>query len=185
MPRGSKPRDLSGLRFGRLTAREVSHRKYQKVIWRCECECGEECFVAAGHLVSGHTTNCGCVRAEKVKAFNATRKGRPISHWTSSIIAMLKGRAKAIHVEMLLNKEDIQELCLSDCTYCGMPPSNALKRAADVVLYQGIDRIDSSIGYVRSNCAPCCKRCNIAKNDMSLSDFKEMVARQYIKMHKD
>lgn len=41
------------------------------------------------------------------------------------------------------------------CAYCGVSGSN------------GIDRIDSERGYVTGNMQSCCKRCNIAKNDMA------------------
>ena len=33
------------------------------------------------------------------------------------------------------------------------------------------DRVDSSLGYTVSNCVPCCKYCNQAKNDRSVSEF--------------
>lgn len=35
----------------------------------------------------------------------------------------------------------------------------------------GIDRKDNSIGYIKENCVPCCKRCNIAKNIYTVDDF--------------
>lgn len=40
------------------------------------------------------------------------------------------------------------------CTYCGDPIETI-----------GVDRIDSSLGYVKRNIQPCCKKCNWAKRN--------------------
>lgn len=33
-------------------------------MWHCKCECGNERIVTGIHLTSGHTTSCGCKKAE-------------------------------------------------------------------------------------------------------------------------
>ncbi len=55
-------RDLSGQKFGALTAvrREGSYRK--KALWRCRCDCGNDASVSSDRLVSGNTKSCGCAR---------------------------------------------------------------------------------------------------------------------------
>lgn len=69
-----KARDLSGQRFGKLTAIEPTEkRKNGYVVWRCRCDCGNECEVAAGILASGGTKSCGCLKRGPKKG--ATRKG--------------------------------------------------------------------------------------------------------------
>lgn len=40
-----------------------------------------------------------------------------------------------------------------------------------------IDRVDSSIGYVESNCVACCAQCNIAKSDYTKDEFVAMARR--------
>lgn len=35
----------------------------------------------------------------------------------------------------------------------------------------GIDRVDSSIGYTIQNSVPCCKICNYAKHNLTLEEF--------------
>lgn len=57
--------DLTGRKFGRLTALEFSHSAKGQSIWKCKCDCGNETFVSAGHLKSGHTTSCGCFARER------------------------------------------------------------------------------------------------------------------------
>ena len=41
----------------------------------------------------------------------------------------------------------------------------------DTFMGVGIDRIDSSIGYVVENCVPCCTLCNRMKSNLSGREF--------------
>jgi hypothetical protein len=50
-------------------------------------------------------------------------------------------------------------------------------------VYNGIDRIDSSIGYVIENCISCCGRCNVAKMSESQQDFLSWIDRVYSHIH--
>lgn len=63
-----KPMDLSNQKFGRLTALEATEKRINKsVVWRCQCECGKECFISAASLRSGRTKSCGCLKQESDK----------------------------------------------------------------------------------------------------------------------
>lgn len=60
--------DRAGLRYGRLLVRERVDQGPasggKRVLWRCECDCGQV-KVATGHgLASGDTTSCGCLQKE-------------------------------------------------------------------------------------------------------------------------
>jgi hypothetical protein len=48
-----------------------------------------------------------------------------------------------------------------------------------VVKYNGIDRIDSTRGYLVGNVVACCKYCNTSKNTMTQKDFKQFIKRVY------
>ena len=60
-------RDLTGRRFGRLTALERVRKPHAgtSALWRCRCDCGREIETTAEHLVSGATCSCGCLNREK------------------------------------------------------------------------------------------------------------------------
>lgn len=59
-------RDVSGEKFGRLTAIEpTDKRRSNAVVWRCKCDCGNEKMVAIDDLISGATTSCGCLMKGK------------------------------------------------------------------------------------------------------------------------
>lgn len=58
--------DITGQRFGRLTAIEQSTNKGIKTTWKCECDCGNEVDVRTTHLTSNAIRSCGCIRDELV-----------------------------------------------------------------------------------------------------------------------
>lgn len=59
----AKGEDLTGQKFGRLTAIEyVGNSK-----WLCKCECGNEKIVYRGHLKSGAIRSCGCLHKDELK----------------------------------------------------------------------------------------------------------------------
>jgi hypothetical protein len=64
-------KDISGLRFGRLT---VLYR-VERSLWRTRCDCGTETTVLGGNLSSGHTQSCGCWHRERFAACNRTHGG--------------------------------------------------------------------------------------------------------------
>ena len=51
-------------RFGRLTVKNQCTPKNGIAYWTCICRCGNEIIVPSGHLKSGHTKSCGCLRSE-------------------------------------------------------------------------------------------------------------------------
>lgn len=68
-------KDLTGRRFGRLTAIEPYQRiSNGKVKWLCHCDCGESAVVLNYNLLNGHTLSCGCLQRERAKE-HATSHG--------------------------------------------------------------------------------------------------------------
>ena len=58
-------KDLTGLKFGRLTVIErVGSNKHKEAVWKCRCECGNFCDIGSYCLKSGHTQSCGCLHNE-------------------------------------------------------------------------------------------------------------------------
>lgn len=63
----SKRVDITGKRYGRLTATKRAFTKNGASIWKCKCDCGNTCYVPLGKLQSGHTASCGCLSKEIMK----------------------------------------------------------------------------------------------------------------------
>ena len=57
-------KDLTGMKFGRLTVIERAENKGGKVHWLCKCECGNETIVRGISLKNGRTTSCGCYKRQ-------------------------------------------------------------------------------------------------------------------------
>jgi hypothetical protein len=56
-------KDLINQKFGKLTVIEYSNTpKGRGSIWKCQCDCGNICYVASNHLQEGTTKSCGCMR---------------------------------------------------------------------------------------------------------------------------
>lgn len=61
-------KDLSGQRFGRLTAlRRLNKKIGTSYAWLCRCDCGKETEVSANALLSGSTKSCGCGKIDALK----------------------------------------------------------------------------------------------------------------------
>ena len=58
--------DISGQKFGRLTALYHTDKRSKKgsVFWHCRCDCGNELEVTEDGLLHGNYKSCGCLRQE-------------------------------------------------------------------------------------------------------------------------
>ena len=59
--------DLTGKKFGRLTAVEKLYKKGNEWYWKCQCDCGNICEVRGVSLREGKTKSCGCLKQESDK----------------------------------------------------------------------------------------------------------------------
>lgn len=70
-------RDITGMRFGILTAIEPADiQKPGTTIWRCRCDCGGEINAPLSQLTSGYRKSCGCLSHPPLKAFVGQRFGK-------------------------------------------------------------------------------------------------------------
>lgn len=157
---------LAGNRYGRLLVVEYSHTNESRVTcWRCVCDCGKEITVRRSALISGNTTSCGCYNREVVSLPLGVAATNKVEYFYKSN-AMKRG------ISYDLERSDFLNLIMSNCYYCGTPPSNRLGVGFHgAVDYSGIDRLDSKKGYVLGNVVPCCKKCNFAKRSLTVDEF--------------
>lgn len=62
-----KSLELTGKRFGRLTAIQRVGKQGKKFMWDCVCECGKSVSVRVDHLTSGRTRSCGCILSDWIR----------------------------------------------------------------------------------------------------------------------
>lgn len=116
----------------------------------------------------------GRIWYEKNKAYrraqiDARRGGTPLGRWYR--LAARKDKQSSSRLQ--ITKEDFVAWATAagdHCEYCGdvIGPGG-----------HGVDRIDSSKGYMLGNIVTCCKRCNAAKSDMPLSEWIERTTKLY------
>ena len=88
-----------------------------------------------------------------------------------SLYKRYKNNARSRNKSFNLSEEKFFKTVTSNCFWCGSAPYQKLGK----IKYMGVDRIDSSIGYLNDNVLPCCKKCNYAKRDMSFEEFDNWV----------
>ncbi|SMH61573.1 hypothetical protein [Azospirillum agricola] len=148
----------------------------------CECVCSTRQVLKLNTLRMGKSTRCKQCRYEEAKTrIYPHRSSRTQAEaCAKQIFATYQSVAKRNGRVFTLSFEDVQDLITRNCRYCGVPPctqhrilfSGKQPYPGEPFLYNGIDRVDNAVGYVRENCVSCCKRCNQAKLDMDVGDFK-------------
>jgi hypothetical protein len=175
--------DLTGKRFGRLVVISYSHShiqpsKQKRAMWNVICDCGNEKKVSTSCL-KNKTTSCGCYLNEiRTKGLNKKPKGEAnFNYKYLSYKTRAKNHKKKI--KFLLSKNEFRRIILMNCHYCNSKPVYAHTHRSynGEFLSNGIDRINSAIGYTIENCVPCCPRCNLMKNNLSYEDFINHIKR--------
>lgn len=159
--------------FTRLTVvvpvRYIDARRRSYSLVRCEC--GTEKLVQPGMLLSGNTRSCGCLRRENMRVGHSRlpNDGSVINQ----LILRYRRSARLRGYDWNLPRELFDRLVRLPCAYCGEVGSNlkVTKNCRDGFRYNGLDRIESSRGYEPDNVVPCCRVCNIAKQDMGQAEF--------------
>lgn len=168
-----------GKRVGSFRVIDKSHRDSTKrrTYYNCICDCGKTFLTESAELHNGKKRSCGCTRYESAKI--AACKPIEIAA-TNRIYANYKRSAKTRGLVFDIPKCVFISIIKLDCFYCGIAPSASYKNnRGDFYVWNGIDRIDNSEGYVVDNIVPCCKNCNYAKTDQSQHDFYMWIDRVY------
>ena len=174
-----KIKDLKGITFGRLVVIErAGNEEGGRAKWLVQCICGKNKVVSSRSLINGNATSCGCYKREKLIERRSLNYG---SATKSRLFSQYKTGAKRRGLVFELNIEQFLELTSRDCYYCGTEPKLVVKHKTNNgdYVYNGIDRVDSSKGYILENCVTCCETCNKAKLSASKEDFKSWIIKIY------
>lgn len=160
--------------FERLTViKRASRGNCNQLRWLCKCKCGEESISQSSSLQSGHATSCGCYQKERTIEANRLNKGES---GFNRLYDDYQRKADDSNHEFSLTKNEFRVLTKCNCHYCGKKPSQKKipNRGGEhaVYTYNGIDRFNHSLGYILSNCVPCCEACNRMKAVYELIDSR-------------
>ncbi len=177
-------KDLTGIRFGRLLVLERDQDRLltrKQFYWKVKCDCGTV-KVVRGCSLKSHTRSCGCIQKEAArKNGKNTKKDHNIT-LSKDIFTNYKRRARVKNFSWELSLDEFRKFIKLDCFYCQKEPSNKICRPRSkdrCIVYNGIDRIDSKLGYTKNNIVACCAQCNTSKNDYTLDEFKDWIRRVY------
>ena len=104
--------DLTGQVFGKLTVlNPLPKRVDNKVVWLCQCECGNTVEVISTNLIKGNTLSCGCYHKEQI---------------TNDITNKRFGKLVALYPTEKRYGSSIIWKCQCDCGTICEKPSNSL-----------------------------------------------------------
>lgn len=171
-----KLKNLIGNIYNSLTVIDrLENDKYNKPMWKCRCNCGNESKVSSSNLKFGGTKNCKkCViRPSGSSNLLWTSIGKMSGYFYASI----KDKAKRRNLEFSLSKEELYsyfEIQEEKCALTGVKLTFNIRKNKDYSGTASVDRIDSSKGYVKGNVQWVCKDINFAKQSLSQKDFIKM-----------
>lgn len=146
-----------------------------------KCTCGIQKIVRLNNIRSGGSTCCNqCSHRTRKKK----KKDPEVGFRAIQYVYMKHAKERNLSYE--LSYENFKILVQSNCNYCGVEPQQLYQlrnsttqkiRSGVPILYNGIDRIDSTKGYSLENVVSCCKICNRAKGNLTVEDFNEWILR--------
>ena len=165
----NSPQELVvGATYGLATIIGVIFDKNGRRKYECVCQCGNKIRPKSGSVLVDNGSGCRSCRAKnRVKDQKASMINRVLGKYRNSA----NKRGKIFN----LSPEDVSSIIFTRCFYCNSESSMVDSKTN--ISYNGIDRVDSSIGYEVENCRPCCTDCNFAKNSMSEENFYLWVER--------
>lgn len=151
----TRAEDITGQKFNHLLALEPTrNRSNGKIVWKCQCDCGNISYVSISNLRNGHTKTCG-------KCYNhlALVKRYPRRHIDTEqdIIGSVYGCYQVLSKSN--QKSDSYNLYLCECIKCH---SQTLKTIAQLKALKG------------DHCSNCHKENLIGKRYGKLLVIEEM-----------
>ncbi len=178
--------NLTGKICDRLTVIKLDDTVKSGIYWICKCKCGNEVSVLVTSLLSESTRSCGCLQKEIAAKQIISQNTK----YTKEISA-----AKVIYrtySDGNITFEDFYRLSQLPCNYCGREPFKKYTKfdinkmlleeiETCYFIYNGLDRVENAIRvHNLDNVVPCCYRCNFAKNDKTVDEFKSLIDKLYL-----
>lgn len=119
-------KDLTGRRFGKLVCLEPTQERGPGggTIWRCKCDCGEECLAVSTQLTQGYKKSCGCIGRPPLKDFVGRRFGMlTVKEYVGKRNGMHRWRCICdCGREVLVGQTRLQSGKTKNCGCHGYPP---------------------------------------------------------------
>lgn len=148
-------------------------------LWLFKCDCGKEVITDVSTVKQGKRKSCGCKKT--ALTIERNKEGR-LKYGEASRRNLLNKyiySARNRNLSFDLSEPEFTYLVKQNCFYCGVGPCGLIKAEGKYgeYMYNGIDRIDSNIGYTFDNSVTCCKFCNMAKREYPVKEFLDWIQR--------
>lgn len=167
-------------------------KKERNIFWNCLCACGKIITIRGNSLTKKRgQKSCGChmgyTDRSTIKGIGSLR-----DKYSNN-----KGSARKRNLDFNLSFEEFVHLISLDCLYCDSKPKlfnsyvnkttnepyssrkymSKEKIEQNNAYVNGVDRVDNKIGYMSSNCIPCCSDCNFLKGKFTLFKWLSIIER--------
>lgn len=179
--------DITGERYGRLVALGFAGHlrigSQPKRAFRFQCDCGNVVVRTLMDVRRLDTMSCGCHKRDLARAWGERSRLAEGESSFRSLFYTYRRHARTLSLPFELTEEGFRGLTSASCYYCNTEPVQRKKATAEshgVYRYNGIDRLDSTKGYVAGNVVSCCGPCNRAKGATPVHEFLDWVRRVYM-----
>ena len=171
--------DLTGKVFNNLTViKHLGQNNNKNNIYEVLCKCGKIFISEGSDVKTGKIKSCGCKRFAKSQKLSI-KNAKDI--FLKRIYMDYSNKAKIRNYIFDLSLEKFTELIFQNCYYCGIEPMNIRKKKyvnrEEILIINGIDRMDNTKGYTLENSATCCSICNQAKHTLTKESFLQWINR--------
>lgn len=147
-----KKSELLGQTFNRLVVvGEGGRTKHKKVLWSCQCICGNKALATSGDLKRGHVSSCGCLQKERTAEASTihggANRGKPFPEYR----VWLEMKQRCLNVNNKRYK-DYGGRGITICDRWLNSFENFLKDMGRRPKGLSIERIENNKGYTPDNC---------------------------------
>jgi len=173
-------KDITGVKFGKLSAISFNKRENGCTYWTYKCDCGKTVIKKSADVRKGNTKSCGCLSKEWLQKL---AKIQTLVNNQSCINRLFRNYKRAAidrNFTFELTLEEFERFLNKPCYYCGDVLTNRITQGKNGLLkYNGIDRTNNCLGYTSKNCVSCCYRCNKMKMNLDEDEFLEQINKIY------
>jgi hypothetical protein len=175
-----------GERIGKLILLEETtyNRAYfatPRLAYKCQCDCGKEKIIDAHSLLSGLYVSCGCYRLEMCPPPRQQVRLPPGEACFRALLKSYKRQSPSRSLAWKITDDEFAALTKGCCFYCSSEPKAVwrLTKCRSTYTYNGVDRLDNSLGYISGNVVSCCGRCNRMKSNVHILLFLQHINKIY------
>lgn len=159
-------KDLAGQKFGKLTVLEISGRASdRRIIWKCQCDCGNVSNVRGSKLTGGHTKSCGCLQlvSNYRHGLTGTRAAKRVYE------ERRREREKRLDSEWTV---EMSETLLDRFPFC------AICLSTDNLCIDHVQPLSKGHGLKPGNAVTLCRSCNSRKKDKLMESLDLLTRRR-------